>query len=660
MTEETKIGFAERLRQHVGRGPVPASRAASVLTQMLFGMVALAAVCFDGWCLGWLSMNAAANAVVTAGLLVAAFYGMSLERYYRGLQMPRLSSGARRTCVVAWVGLGILTAMTIKHCGFIVSTMSLLAMLYLFFAFLGCLISRGRPQELRLLAISTLLGLSGWFVIYNCLICSILRYFEGAFGATYAETLMPQWFVQVLAFLDRRFGVTALLIEGALLILADWWLRLKVFSLRSGESVRSFFNWQVALAVLCVLLVPVCHGVTIGVLDKRADQALENYRTRFETSADNSIDDVACKEFISWQEQFGRQLVEATSSDLVVATRSPFPWRKETAGRWMPAVESADERALLESYLAQMNEVLQQLPERLGNLPVGAISSNGLLMILAWRQEAAVQLRDAAMAGECLKWTSQTVCAQLGASSTQAVAWALGNVARVVQLSERLLECFGDSEEVLDLVQSQLRELLAALQAPGALVFRQAMSQYLDWQEFSINSSEGRWGTPFGKLAWIFPPPRMLVLAETAALATAFAKADSFLTLEYPERMYDGPLVRTLLQPLIGSHYSLRSLDLLAQSQIQALLLLTAVARYRMRHSGELPPTLAALAPDCLEALPTDPMAAGQPYRLTQEEMPVAAWNFRTGAVETVTRSALVVRSTASADALATVLVQYP
>ena len=267
-----------------------------------------------------------------------------------------------------------------------------------------------------------------------------------------------------------------------------------------------------------------------------------------------------------------------------------------------------------------------------------------------------MQLHDSAMAAGCLTWARMLVDAQLKATSTQTVAGGLGNVSRVVRLAERLLECFGDSAEMLDHVKRQLQELLAALQNPGPQAVRQAMSQYLAWKDLALHSQTARWGTPFGKLAWLFPAPRFLMAAETAALAEAFAKADSFLTLEYPERMYDGPMVRILMQPLAGNHHSLRSLDLLAQSRIQALLVLTAVVRYRLNHAGALPPALAALVPECLDELPADPLAAGQPYRLTQEEISLQVWNFHQAGIETVKRGALVVRSTNSSDVLAMLL----
>ena len=658
MAENSRVSFAERLRRRVDNTPVPAARSASVLTQMLFGISALSIFCFSGWCLGWMSMNAAANAVVISGLAVAALYGMTLERYYRGLHMPRLDGAAKTISGASWVLLGILGLLFMRYCGFVVNTLTLLGLLYLFFAFLGYLISRGRPKELKLLVGSTLTGLAGWLLISSALICCVLRYAEGIFGSDFAETQMPEWFVTMLTFLDHQIGVVAMLVGGFLLVLVDWSLRLKIFSLRSGESLRTFFNWQAKLAILVFLLLPFFQWWALGVLDNRFDQTAREYEYWGPCLTGISQEEFSeiRRQFIQWQVRFGRELGEATSADYDPATRSPFQWRRETAGRWIPNVETAEETAVLQEYHAKLQPVMRQLPEQLAKLRDGMVSSDGLFLILKWHVEANGQLHDCVAACECLSWATQLICSQLKAPTSNEVAKALGYLGDFCEMGELMLEKFGNEPLVLHEVEGQLLVVQEAMQSLGQHLLRKTIEDFFTKHTQSSLTGTTRWGTPFSRLAWVFPVPKMLVVAEIAELAKAVAGSQSILDLQSPNRMYDSPAVRATMLPLIGPKNSLRSLALLAQSRIQAMHLLIALMHYRLEHERKMPAVLAELVPEYLPALPVDPLAEESPYVVSQEQMPIEAWNFHAKALETRTLPALVVRSSADSAICAKIL----
>ncbi|MBO4619658.1 MAG: hypothetical protein J5654_06050 [Victivallales bacterium] len=658
MTENPRLSFAERLRRRVDNTPVPAARSAAVLTQMLFGISALSIFCFSGWCLGWMSMNAAANAVVISGLVVAALYGMTLERYYRGLHMPKLDGAAKTISTASWVLLGILGMMFMRYCGFVVNTLTLLGLLYLFFAFLGYLISRGRTQELKLLGGSTLTGLAGWLLISSALICCVLRYTEGIYGPDFAETQMPKWFVAMLTFLDRQVGVVAMLIGGFLLVLVDWYLRLKVFALRSGEALRTFFNWQAKLAILFFLLLPIFQWWALRVLDNRLNQSVREYEFWGPCLSGISQEEFSeiRRQFIQWQEHFGRELGEATSTDYEPATRSPFQWRRETAGRWIPNVETAEETAALQEYYAKLQTVMRQLPEQVAKLRNGMVSSDGLLLILKWHVEANGQLHDSVAACECLSWATQLICSQLRASASTEVAKALGYLGDFCEMGELMLEKFGNEPLVLHEVEGQLLVVQEALQSLGQHLLRKTIEDFYIKHTQSSLTGTTRWGTPFLRIAWILPAPKMLVMAEIAELAKAVARSQSILDLQFPKRMYDSPAVRATMLPLIGPKNSLRSLAMLAQSRLQTMRLLIALMHYRLEHERKMPAVLAELVPEYLPTLPLDPLAEASPYVVSQEQMPIEAWNFHAQALETRTLPALVVRSSADSAICAKIM----
>ena len=126
MPEEPHISFAERLKRRVDNSPVPAARSAAVLTQLLFGITALAIAVFSCFCLGWLGMDAAANALCLAGVLVTGFYGFSIVRYYRGLHMPKVEGAFKWGSTIIWVVLGTIAARCLMQRGMLLTPMALL------------------------------------------------------------------------------------------------------------------------------------------------------------------------------------------------------------------------------------------------------------------------------------------------------------------------------------------------------------------------------------------------------------------------------------------------------------------------------------------------------------------------------------------------------
>ena len=161
MPEEPHISLAERLKRRVDNSPVPAARSASVLTQLLFGVSALALACFSGWCLGWFGIDTAAHALCLAGVLVTGLYGFCVVRYYRGLHMPKVEGPLKWCSTIAWLVLVGLTARLMMAGSALLTPMTLVTLMYLFFAFMGVLISRGQPRQLWLMAASTVAGSPG-------------------------------------------------------------------------------------------------------------------------------------------------------------------------------------------------------------------------------------------------------------------------------------------------------------------------------------------------------------------------------------------------------------------------------------------------------------------------------------------------------------------
>ncbi|MBR6471857.1 MAG: hypothetical protein IKS83_08670 [Victivallales bacterium] len=653
MPEEPHIGFVERLKRRVDNSPVPAARSAAVLTQLLFGVSALAIVAFSCWCLGWLRMDAAANALCLAGILVTAFYGFSVVRYYRGLHMPKVEGAFKWGSAIVWLGLGWIAAQCMMRKGMLLTPMALLTLLYIFFAFLGVLISRQEPRQLGLLAASTTAGLLGWGLAGAALICCLLRYCKVMFHSLQTLEQFPLWYQATLVFLDRQVGVPAMLLSGGLLILTDWGLRLKVFSLRGGETIRSFFTWQAWLSIACFLGAVVFSHAALGTVAKRAASAQSRYETRFPQDTED-FERQRQHAFAVLQEEFGRKLAAATQGDANPATRSPFMWKRETARRWIPAVNSPEENAQLADYIAKVQPMLDDLPAMLEERPQVPMFSPGLLLILHWRMEAAVQQHDAKTACECLDLVSRMVREQLAAPSVDVLLEAVGRLDEVAQMAERLMEQFPAEKSVAEGVMAQLMACREALVQPRGTMLREILASATRRRALLAADDTAAFGASFWRMAWIFPEPRMLVEAEYATLVRSIMAADSLEDLAISTKM-DGPQVRYLNELLVGQK-SVRRVLLLAQSRLNAEILLAGIQIHRIGHEGRIPMALPQLVPECFSSLPDDPLAPKSPYAIAQETVTVDAWNFQTQRTEQHTSPALVVRSTADVSISAKIL----
>ncbi|MBQ4479976.1 MAG: hypothetical protein II943_05000 [Victivallales bacterium] len=636
----------EGLKRRVDNSPVPAARSASVLTQLLFGVSALALACFSCWCLGWFGMDAGANALCLAGVLVTGLYGFCLVRYYRGLHMPKVEGAFKGGATVAWIVLVAVAARCMMVGSALLTPMALLTLMYLFFAFMGVLISRGQPRQLWLVAASTLAGLIGWGLVEAMVLCCIAHYSKAVFGNVQVLDLFPGWYQQVLSFLEAHLGILAMLLGGILLILVDWWLRLKVYSLRSGEPIRSFFTWWSWGAIASFVAAVVFSQIALGVIERRISQVegqISAAGVQGELGGGLSEWYEGQLEFATLQQEFGRQLAVATPGDQDPATRSPFMWKRETARRWLPAPATPEEHAQLTRYLAQVQPVLDGLPAMLEKKPPVAIFSPGLFLILRWRMEAAIQQDDLETALACFVMVSQMAMNQLDAPDLRNLMEAVGRLDEVAQMAERLLEGFPGQKKTVDEAERQLLACRGALQKPPREMLK-AMLEEAASRTRQLKDDDGKTGgVSFGKVAWIAPQPQMLVDAEYHSIVQWVVKIQSWADLEQAPAV-DGPYVRYLKSLLIGKS-SIREVLRLAESRLNAELLLVGMQRYRMAHDGRFPTALPELVPECMGNLPEDPLAPERPYAVTQEKLPVEVWNFQSQAVETHTLPAFVVRS---------------
>lgn len=451
---------------------VSAGQATGALSLAFFGIPAMLFLCCGILALRWLEAETAIGVPVIVSLCLVMGYCSQSVRYYKGLKMPRLTT---QGYIKAWVYWGAVVLFVVQvlgvQKGFMMGVLCLLTILEALCIFINFMGARGDLHLMELVVVQGVLHCAGGVLILG----GFLRELEIYLFAIRRDFLecFPPAAAEGIRWISEHISAGGTIFLGAVLLAAAYGLRLRLYSLRSGEGLREFVDKRTVIAVgLFIFSVCFCL-VARQVLIGRQQAALAVWRsaceeTHYEFSEESSAE---AKGFMLRQKDIGELLVML--SDSLGEQDAPYVWSNfsETMGdgcheklvRWYPEETGADEedRVALAAYRDALDVVWQSLDAAAEALPSikDAQVASGIYLLEEWRFMAALELGEYQQALEAMDQFALFGRYELAAGISKRFASALLYLVRWCEMASMMPDEYGDeiqarTEELASFVES--------------------------------------------------------------------------------------------------------------------------------------------------------------------------------------------------------------
>ncbi len=594
------------------RPPTRGRDVAGYLTQLLFGTIGIAIICWCGWCSGKLTTDSASSIIAICGMLLAVNYGFKSIRYFRRQHPDPLPPGVKMAGILFWGGLilGLFNLMQGAHQLLVV--LSLIVVLYVFFIHIAILQVFTRPGMVALVILNAAIGLAGWGLAGLIAFALLWRY-----TALGVPCIGPYF---ILESIMNAVGPNGAVILASVLILAAYLFRLEFCHRLSGEPRSDIFKviptW-IGLTVFCGSLI-YC-GVTYRQVNRDMDQLLPKMEEQLQRKLTDKVT-IPQSEQNELLQQIDTQTRRWNLAFDEVHNTVPGGdvYRYCRIERF--ALKDNEDAQALTTARKKLQELLTPLYPEWDRLTAEVLKSGRGSAVYAPRAAFSTRLVLALIDGNAKEaqsaWKTLTALCQYALDNAFFPEVCFKNSLKVwVEATNLYLESPLATDADLALAEEVLFDRVeAALRKPSL----SAIAQEVHKNFFLLEEIRSNAAVP--------PRPAFNELRSTIPLLNMWSQAEKVALLRYFENvrawqeMPKGVLPAAVIVRRRLELYQIEWQNLtMWQSKLRSLRILVAARRYS-RAKGAAPDTLPQLVPEYLKAIPTDPLAPEAPYTFVADE----------------------------------------